>query len=1092
MGNRRIALLVGQADEDYQNNFIKGVMSRAYENGYSVCVFSMYIKYQNKKEREIGDSNIYNLINYDLFDGIIILSDTIQTPGVEKDIEEKIKEKYSGPVVCIDTDSQYFFSFWTDGYNSVYSLVNHLIEVHGMKDIAYLTGRKEHVHSQRRLEAYMNAMKDHGLEVREDRIFYGDYWYTGGSACADTLLRDRDNLPEAMACANDCMAIGFAEEMEKRGLSIPKDIAVMGYGTSDEGKYCPKSLTSAYVPAIQYGEYSFKSLLKLMNNEEPGRIVYEPQLFIGESCGCKNDGIIPQTGKRTTWQSHDSEEGYFSVHNYLMDDLCSSDDLVEMMDAIYENVFQLKAVRKFNIILNDMWLYPDRMARDSFPLNGYSSKVINALSYNSDKLSEGSIGLEHIFDRDCLLPEFDENPCGYIFTPLYVENESFGYAMISYGSESRSYDEIYRLWIREVSRGLENLKRRMIIRELRKEITPKQLSKFSLNSDLKEMSEVQNILDNNRLKYHFQPIANAVDGEIFSYEALMRSATDSMIPPLQIIKYASELNRINDIEKATFLNILNIVKEKPECFVNKKVFINSIPGCKLDYEDFSKVENMLKQFADKAVVELTEQAELRDDELDELKTRYRRLKVGIAVDDYGTGYSNASNLLRYMPDYVKIDRSLLTEIHNSSQKQHFVREVVEFCHANGVKALAEGVETSEELRAVISLGVDLIQGFYIARPTEEIIDSIDSNVKMEISRYHREREDGTSDNSYIAGRIRRISVGKLLKEDKNCIVIGEEESTFKDLTIVGTPGIKSNIHVEILEGYNGRITLENVTLTNIKNRPCIFIAENANVTLCLEGENRLFGGGIKVPENSKLTIEGDGDLKISRSASDIYGIGNTIQKKHGLIEFYQDGEIQIELNGKNCIGIGSGLGGDIRINKGKYTITINGDEGVGIGSLSGDRPLVIHDTDISIETTLYKGTCIGNVETSADIDIWRSLVKCTGAGKSMVLVGSVDGKEAAVKIHDMSLIVSARADYSTGVGSYAGHTDFSIESAAFRYTGMGRGAFCYGGCSDDSDISINNSDIIVDIKNEKGIITNAQQDRIRETYGRYDLTVNTF
>ena len=70
MGNRRIALLIGQADESYQNEFMKGVMSHAFEKGYSVCVFSMYIKYQNKKEREIGDSNIYNLINYDLFDEI--------------------------------------------------------------------------------------------------------------------------------------------------------------------------------------------------------------------------------------------------------------------------------------------------------------------------------------------------------------------------------------------------------------------------------------------------------------------------------------------------------------------------------------------------------------------------------------------------------------------------------------------------------------------------------------------------------------------------------------------------------------------------------------------------------------------------------------------------------------------------------------------------------------------------------------------------------------------------------------------------------------------------------------------------------------
>ena len=132
-------------------------------------------------------------------------------------------------------------------------------------------------------------------------------------------------------------------------------------------------------------------------------------------------------------------------------------------------------------------------------------------------------------------------------------------------------------------------------------------------------------------------------------------------------------------------------------------------------------------------MELTEQTELQDDELESLKKQYRDMGIGFALDDYGTGYSNVGNLLRYMPDYVKIDRSLLTEIQKSSQKQHFVREVIDFCHANNIMALAEGVETVEELQTVIYLGADLIQGYYVARPKSEIINSIDGNVKMEIA-----------------------------------------------------------------------------------------------------------------------------------------------------------------------------------------------------------------------------------------------------------------------------------------------------------------------------------------------------------------------
>ncbi|MBO4863636.1 MAG: EAL domain-containing protein [Eubacterium sp.] len=1087
----KLALLLGQADENYQSEFIRGVMSRGFELGYDVCVFSMYIKYQNNKDRETGDSNIYNLINYDMFDGVIILSDTIQTPGVKDQIEEKISQVYNGPVVCVDTDSKFFYSFWTDGYDLVYKLMEHVIKHHGMKDIAFLTGRKTHKHSQRRLEAYKNALTDNGIDIREDRIFYGDFWYTSGNSTAEILLRDREDFPEAIVCANDCMAIGFAEEMERRGLTVPKDIAVLGYGTSEEGQLCPRPLTSTYVPASDYGIYSVDTIMRLKDSLEPEKPTYETRLFIGESCGCESETPDKNLDRRLSWQSNNSEEGYYSIHNYMMDDLSGSDNLGELLSSIFENIFQLRGVQRFNICLNDLWLNPGKMISTEFQEKGYSDMMVNAISYNASKMSESVIGTEKVFEKDDLLPEFDkERPHGYIFTPIYIESKSFGYAMVSYGDRPSSYDEVYRLWIRDVARGFESLRRLMIMREFEKRRMEFINSKVVLGPEDKELSEVEKILDNNLLTYHFQPIVNAADGEIYSYEALMRSASEWKIPPIQIIKHADALNRISDVERATFVNVLEIVDQNTELFEGKKVFINSIPGSKLEYNDFVAVEKMLKKYNNIAVVELTEQAEMSDKDLEELKDQFRRYGIGIAVDDYGTGYSNITNLLRYMPEYVKIDRALLTEIQTSAQKQHFVREVIEFCHANNIMALAEGVETSEELRTVIKLGADLIQGYYIARPSARIVQAVDTNVRMEISRYHREREDGTSDRSYIAGRVGRVSISNLIKEDTTTIVIGEKDVTFRDITIVGTPGIRSDIHIEVLEGFDGRITLENVSLSNIKNRPCIRMAENSNVTLSLVGENFLQGGGIKVPEGSSLTIEGDGNLKIILSASENYGIGNTIDSRHGLIEFYQDGEVHIESNGKTCVGIGSGEGGEIKIHKGKYIILVNGDEGVGIGSLKGNDSIIIHDVDMRLDATLYKGVCIGNVEGPADIDMWRSLVKCHGSGKTMTMIGTIDGDNAKVYIHDMSLNLNLRADYSTGLGSYAGHTDFTIDASSLRYNGMGRSALVYGGCTEDSDIVVDHSHVIVDIVCDKRKITNAPTDRIKTVLSRYDLTIN--
>ncbi len=231
-----------------------------------------------------------------------------------------------------------------------------------------------------------------------------------------------------------------------------------------------------------------------------------------------------------------------------------------------------------------------------------------------------------------------------------------------------------------------------------------------------ELRETERIIDDNLFDYYFQPIVNTRDGGIYSYEALMRPRSAMKLSPLRVLKYAGLVDRLSDIERETFLNVLSIIDLRKNDFMGKFVFINSIPEAKLSTEDFRRVTKMLLKHSDMAVVEMTEQSEVDDDSLRKLKERYQNMGIRMAIDDYGSGYSNVGNLLRYMPNYVKIDRSLLSDIQDSPKKRHFVREIIQFCHDNDILALAEGVETAEELHTVIMLGADLVQGFFIARP----------------------------------------------------------------------------------------------------------------------------------------------------------------------------------------------------------------------------------------------------------------------------------------------------------------------------------------------------------------------------------------
>ena len=225
----------------------------------------------------------------------------------------------------------------------------------------------------------------------------------------------------------------------------------------------------------------------------------------------------------------------------------------------------------------------------------------------------------------------------------------------------------------------------------------------------------------------------------------MRVEVTPYLPPPVILRYAEFYDRLYDVEKATFSGVLSEMRSHEGALADgRKIFINSIPGLMLKGDDLDMLVEFASSHRDSIVVELTEHSEMTDEDLKHMKQTYDSIGIGTAVDDYGTGYSNVSNLLRYLPDYVKIDRALISGIEDSPQKQHFVRDIIEFSHNNGIKALAEGVETREELETVITLGADLIQGYYTGRPERELIQSISSLVVDEIKKLSHIRESSES------------------------------------------------------------------------------------------------------------------------------------------------------------------------------------------------------------------------------------------------------------------------------------------------------------------------------------------------------------
>lgn len=241
------------------------------------------------------------------------------------------------------------------------------------------------------------------------------------------------------------------------------------------------------------------------------------------------------------------------------------------------------------------------------------------------------------------------------------------------------------------------------------------------------------LIEQNLFRYCFQPIVDAKTGDIYAYEALMRTDDSIHMTPFEILNAASQCGRLYDIERATLYNVMEHYVHTAQVFGGKKVFINLIPGYFLNEADYEMIGIKYGEYMDNFVFEITEQNTLSDDELDRIKKLGGSSRSNqVAVDDYGTGHSNIVNLLRYSPQIIKIDRFLITDIDKDVNKQMFIKSTIDFARLNGIKVLAEGVETSEEMKTVISFGVDYIQGYYTGRPVFDPISEIEESIREEI------------------------------------------------------------------------------------------------------------------------------------------------------------------------------------------------------------------------------------------------------------------------------------------------------------------------------------------------------------------------
>ena len=240
---------------------------------------------------------------------------------------------------------------------------------------------------------------------------------------------------------------------------------------------------------------------------------------------------------------------------------------------------------------------------------------------------------------------------------------------------------------------------------------------------LQLIEEFRTALDLRQFELHYQPIISLLEGRVTGFEALVRwhHPTQGLLGPLMFLPLAEHagllprLTRIVLDEATAFAASLTGADRGLTVSVNvspQDLLDDSLPGVILTTLKTHRLD------PGRLVLEITENALVREPErARRLLAPLREAGVKIAVDDFGTGYQSLGQLIALDIDQVKLDRSLVADVADSPKSQAVVQAMATLTRALGLGLIAEGIETTEALQQLRTLGCTCAQGYLFARPT---------------------------------------------------------------------------------------------------------------------------------------------------------------------------------------------------------------------------------------------------------------------------------------------------------------------------------------------------------------------------------------
>ena len=429
MRRKKIAVLMASIDREYQQDFASGLASAGSKLGIDVCIFNsqghMNVAISTS---EVGESMIYDLPDLNVFDGIISMPATMGSDIALKKVYEVLAPLKGKPHVSIDVPQEGAVTIQFNDRISVEEMTEHLISEHGARKIAFVSGPLNSSVATERVEACRNVMRRHGLELEDKMIFDGQWTRVGGRAAAERLLDLGGELPDAIMCGNDDMALSVIECMNEHGIRVPKDIAVTGFDALREA--IMRGLTTICRPIDRSARKAIEILNSWIEGEEPAEktVILSTIPIFGDSCGCTQSLEHINEKLRALGSERWNMETTLTRVSMFSGTMAGVGDENEANEKIHDFVKSWD-IREFYLCVDPSICREVEKANNG---SAYPDEMLLLYGVRSGK--QYDFQMVPTFDLTPVLQEMRKNTVCLVFCPLYYRDRSLGYVAMDLGN----------------------------------------------------------------------------------------------------------------------------------------------------------------------------------------------------------------------------------------------------------------------------------------------------------------------------------------------------------------------------------------------------------------------------------------------------------------------------------------------------------------------------------------------------------------------------------------------------------------------------------------------------------------------------------